>query len=113
MLMGLFENPYAGLVVFVAIPAGFVLGLLLIPVGIRLERRKAARDPGAINEWPVVDFRRPEVRVTALVIAALTAANIAIVMLAGYGGLHWMESPGFCGQACHAPMQPQFTAWQN
>jgi hypothetical protein len=23
-----------------------------------------------------------------------------------------MESPTFCGQACHTPMQPQFTAWQ-
>ena len=24
-----------------------------------------------------------------------------------------MESPTFCGQACHTPMHPQFTAWQN
>ena len=24
-----------------------------------------------------------------------------------------MESPSFCGQACHAPMHPQFTAWQD
>ena len=23
-----------------------------------------------------------------------------------------MDSPSFCGQACHVPMQPQFTAWQ-
>ena len=23
-----------------------------------------------------------------------------------------MESPTFCGQACHTPMRPQFTAWQ-
>ncbi len=30
---------------------------------------------------------------------------------AGYGALHWMESPTFCGQVCHTPMQPQFTAW--
>ena len=24
-----------------------------------------------------------------------------------------MESPGFCGQTCHTPMHPQFTAWQD
>jgi hypothetical protein len=24
-----------------------------------------------------------------------------------------MESPSFCGQTCHTPMHPQFTAWQN
>jgi hypothetical protein len=24
-----------------------------------------------------------------------------------------MESPNFCGQTCHTPMRPQFTAWQS
>ena len=33
-LAGLFNNPYAGLVVFVGLPALVVLGLLLIPLGI-------------------------------------------------------------------------------
>ena len=59
---GLFENPYAGLVVFVVIPAFFLVGLLLIPLGMRLERRRLARDPAAPADWPVIDFRRPRVR---------------------------------------------------
>ena len=87
-----------------AIPALFVMGLLLIPAGMWLERRKQLRDPTAVSEWPVVDFRRAQVRRTALLIAALTAVNVVIVLLAGYGGLHAMESPRFCGQACHTPM---------
>src|SRR6476660_5387282 len=91
MLAGMLTNPYAGLVVFIGIPAVFVMGLLLIPAGIWLERRKQLRDPAAITEWPVVDFRRAQVRRTALLIAALTAVNIVIVLLAGYGGLHAME----------------------
>ena len=33
--------------------------------------------------------------------------------LAAQGALHWMESPAFCGQTCHLPMHPQFTAWQG
>ena len=44
---------------------------------------------------------------------ALTAVNVVIVLLAGYGSLHSMESPSFCGQTCHTPMHPQFTAWQD
>ena len=44
-VFGLFNNPYAGLVVFVALPALFVFGLLLIPVGIWLQRRALLRDP--------------------------------------------------------------------
>ena len=42
-LIGLFDNHYAGLVVFVAVPAVFVLGMLLVPLGMWLQRRKLAR----------------------------------------------------------------------
>jgi hypothetical protein len=113
VLTGLFDSPYAGLVVLVALPALLVLGLLLIPAGMWLQRRKLQRDPSAVAEWPVLDFRRVEVRRTALAFVALTAVNVVILLLAGYGSLHWMESPSFCGQVCHTPMHPQFTAWQG
>jgi hypothetical protein len=114
VLAGLFHhNPYAGLVIFVAIPALFILGLLLIPLGMWLQQRKLERDPTADTDWPVVDFRRADVRRRTLLFVGLTALNVVIVLLAGYGSLHWMESPSFCGQVCHTPMQPQFTAWQG
>jgi hypothetical protein len=109
---GLFENPYAGLVVFIAVPAAFVVGLLLIPMGMWLERRRLTRDPAADADWPVLDFRIARVRRLSLVIVALTAVNVVILLVAGYGSLHWMDSPQFCGQVCHEPMQPQHTAWQ-
>ena len=113
-LAGMFENPYAGLVVFVLIPAFFVFGLLLMPLGLWLHRRKVRLNPAGETEgWPVVDFRVARVRQVTLSIIALTAVNILIVLLAGYGSLHWMESPQFCGQVCHTPMQPQFAAWQE
>jgi NapC/NirT cytochrome c family, N-terminal region len=113
IVAGLFENPYAGLVVFVLLPGIFVLGLLLIPAGIALQRRKLRRHPDAAVDWPVLDFGRTEVRRATLLITALTAVNVIIILIGGYGGLHWMESPSFCGQVCHTPMQPQFTALQD
>lgn len=109
---GLFSNPYAGLLVFIAFPALFVIGLLLIPLGARLQRRALARGV-SVDEWPVLDFRQHTVRVRAFIAIALTVVNIAIVLVAGYGSIHWMESPSFCGQACHTQMQPQFASWQN
>jgi hypothetical protein len=112
-LLGLFDNPYAALVVFVVVPALLVLGLLLIPFGMWLERRRILRHPGTEREWFVIDFRSPATRRKALLIGALTIVNAAIVLVAGYGSLHSMESPSFCGQTCHTPMRPQFTAWQN
>jgi len=112
MLLGMFHNPYAGLLVFIAVPAVFVMGLLLIPIGMAKQRRLLARSPDA-GDWPVVDFRQSRTRRVALSIATLTAINLVIVLIAGYGTLHWMESPQFCGQVCHEPMHPQYTAWQN
>jgi len=112
MFVGLLDNPYAGLVVFVGLPAVFIMGLVLIPWGMRLQRRAIARGEGEAD-WPVVDFRQSRTRRVALAIASLTAINLIIMLVAGYGTLHWMESPQFCGQVCHEPMHPQFTAWQN
>lgn len=110
---GLLENPYAGLVVFIAVPALFLLGLLLIPLGMWLQQRKLQRHPEAPSGWPVFDLGQPSVRRRALLFVALTAVNIVILLLAGYGSLHWMDSPQFCGQVCHEPMHPQFTAWRD
>jgi hypothetical protein len=112
MALGLLANPYAGLVIFIALPAAFLVGLALIPVGVHLERRREQRLPG-VPAWPVLDFGKTRTRRVAFAITVLTSVNIVIVLLAGYGTLHWMESPSFCGQVCHEPMHPQFTAWQN
>jgi len=113
VVAGLFEHPYAGLVVFVIVPGLFVLGLLLIPLGMWLEARRIQQHPDAVRDWPVFDFRQSATRRTVLAVIALTAANIVIVSLAAKGAMHWMESPAFCGQTCHLPMHPQFTAWQS
>lgn len=112
MFAGLLANPYAGLVVFILLPALVVLGLLLIPLGMRLQR-KALAEGRASEDWPVIDFGQSRTRRVAIIVTALTAINVVIVLVAGYGTLHWMESPQFCGAVCHEPMHPQYTAWQN
>ena len=113
VVVGMLDNPYAGLVVFIVVPALFALGLVLIPLGMWLQRRKLRLHPEAVAEWAVIDFRKPRVRRITLAVIALSAVNLVILLLAGYGTLHWMESPSFCGQACHEPMHPQYTAWQS
>jgi hypothetical protein len=109
--LGLVENPYAGLFGYFLLPGVFVLGLLLIPVGMWREarRRRAGRGPW---RWPLVDFDRRPTRRIAAAIAVLTLVNLGIVAIAGVGATHYMETTEFCGQVCHEPMQPQFAAHQ-
>jgi hypothetical protein len=110
-LTGQFTNPYAGLLVFVAVPVVFVLGLLLIPFGIWKQRRRIAAGQ-APDDWPVVDLRLPRTRSVILGVALLTIVNLFIVSLAGFGAVHHMESTEFCGQTCHTAMEPEWKAHQ-
>src|SRR5262249_56768534 len=81
-MLGLFHNPYAGLVVFVALPALFVLGLLLIPFGMWLEQRRLSAHPEAPRNWFVFDFGLARTRRWALIIIALSAVNLVILLVA-------------------------------
>jgi hypothetical protein len=108
-LLGYLQNPYAGIVVFIMLPALFVLGLLLIPVGLWLSRRRRA-PPG--TGWLVVDFGDPNVRRATIFVLVATLVNIAILSVASFGAVEYSESQGFCGQACHNVMAPEFIAHQ-
>ena len=108
-LAGFFASPYIGLLVFVAVPLLFLVGLALIPIGAWWTARRRALH-GGTSDWPVIDLRQPRQRTLALLVVALTAVNVVIVTFAAYGGVHAMESNEFCGQACHTAMEPQATA---
>ncbi len=108
---GAILNPYIGLVMYVAVPFIFVIGLLLIPFGTWWTRRRERLHPSAAA-WPVIDFGNPRHRTVALVVLALTVVNILIVSMAAYGAVHYMDSSEFCGQVCHTTMQPEYVAYQ-
>jgi hypothetical protein len=113
-LLGLHTNPYIGIVFFLILPAIFLLGLGLIPLGAWHERRRrVAGKPPAEVEWPRIDFGDPVQRQRAVLIFALTMANIVIVSLAAYRGVEYMDSVQFCGQVCHTAMKPEFAAYQD
>jgi hypothetical protein len=113
-LLGMRTNPYIGILFFLVLPGIFAFGLLLIPLGAWIERRRrAAGKPPAELRWPRIDLNNPHQRHAALAIFALTIANIVIVSLASYRGIEYMDSVQFCGQACHSVMKPEATAHQD
>jgi NapC/NirT cytochrome c family, N-terminal region len=108
-LFGLHHNPYFGLLFFLILPVFFVLGLLMIPVGIVLERRRVAKGL-APRRWPRIDLNDRRYQRGAVLVGALTIVNILIVSLAAYRGLEYMDTPTFCGQVCHTVMEPEAVA---
>ena len=115
-LMGLRGSPYIGILAYLVLPAIFIAGLLLIPIGIARQKRRdrAARERGeAPSALPVIDLNNPKTRNRVLTFGVLTAINVVILSAATYKGVDTMESTEFCGQACHSVMEPEFTAYQR
>jgi hypothetical protein len=109
--LGWWISPYAGLLGFIALPAVFLFGLLLVPIGMWREGRRRRRGAAAWS-WPAVDLSTARTRRIVFAVLLLTMVNLGIVALASVGAAHYMETTSFCGQACHVPMRPEFTAHQ-
>jgi hypothetical protein len=107
-LVGLPGHPYFGILAYVIVPVIFVIGLLLIPIGLHFAHRRAA-EPG--REFPVIDFNEAQARNRLLLVLALTVANIVIIAVATYKSVEVMDTTAFCGRACHSVMEPEHTAF--
>src|SRR5579872_7586868 len=57
-------HPYIGILVYLILPGIFVLGLLLIPLGILLKRRGLKQAGNLPTIFPAIDLRLPVVRRT-------------------------------------------------
>ena len=84
--LGLLQNHDTGILVFVLVPAVFLVGLLITPVGLGLERRRT-RAGIAAPAWPRIDLNDSAQRRTLLFVAVLTLVNVAILSMASYGGV--------------------------
>ena len=110
-IAGFHGNPYVGILAYLILPGVFVLGLALIPLGVRRQRRRAARVGGDTTGFPVIDLNRDRTRNLVLTFLALTMINLVILAVATYKGVEVMESVTFCGTTCHTVMQPEHTAY--
>jgi len=95
------------------LPVIFVLGLLLIPLGMALMHHREVRQGILPHKYPKIDFNRPELRRVFSFVVLATTLNGLILTTASYRSVQYMDSTTFCGQTCHAVMQPEYAAYQN
>ena len=95
---GTVENPYMGIVAFLMVPAIFIVGLLLIPLGIYLRRRRARREGTDLASFPPLDLRNADFRRLLIFVGATTIVNMVIVGQFAYGSVNYMDSVEFCGR---------------
>jgi len=108
------ENPYQSLLVVVALPVLFAIGLLLIPLGLHVDRRRPREGPkDALQAAFDAAFADRSARRRIIFVAVATLANVGLFAFVGQKAVQHMDSPGFCGTACHQPMQPEWEAFSR
>lgn len=111
-LSGHTNSAYLGIFAYVLLPAGLVLGLLVIGAGMLWERRRRRRlSPEEIAAFPRIDFNNPYSRRAFFSFIGLSMVFVFMSAFGSYRAFEHTESVAFCGQTCHETMKPEFVAY--
>jgi nitrate/TMAO reductase-like tetraheme cytochrome c subunit len=102
-------NPYMGILAYIIAPGFVVAGVVLAVFGAWRHRRRLKKVDYEIS----IDLTRPRDRKIATVFTIGAVLFLMVTALGSYQSYHYSESVQFCGQVCHVPMKPEFTAYQS
>ena len=106
------ENPYLGILTYIIFPSILLLGLLVVVVGMLVERRRRHRTaPGEISAYPKLDLNDPRARRAFFAFLLVTFLFVCASAFGSYKGYEYTESVSFCGETCHSVMKPEFVAY--
>jgi nitrate/TMAO reductase-like tetraheme cytochrome c subunit len=106
------RRPYLG-IFYLIVPVVLVAGLILVPFGAMLERRRRRKHPNVeLKPYPTLDLNNPRQRRSAALFVCATVGLVFASAIGSYRAYETTDSVVFCGQLCHTPMHPEFTAYQ-
>lgn len=111
-VLGIVQNAYIGIVTFMILPAGMIMGLMIIPIAGYLRRRQFYKY-GVVKDHLHINLSDHKHRKYILAFVILTIVNVVVLVLVGYEGYHFTDSNKFCGKVCHQVMEPEYTAYQR
>ena len=106
-------NSYLGIFIYIIIPIFLVVGLLMIPIGMLLNRKKQKLAEEELTAWPRIDFNKPEVRNASVIFIAGTVVFLVLSAMGSFEAFHYTESVEFCGKLCHKVMKPEYVAYHQ
>lgn len=110
-----FGGTYIGLFIYIILPAFMIAGLILIPVGMRINRDSARRADaaGEVKNWPIINFNNEATRNASIIFIFGTVFLLIISSIGSYEAFHYTESVEFCGKLCHQVMEPEFVTYHG
>jgi len=104
-------SPYIGIFAYMIMPAIMVLGLLLIPVGMWVERQRRRTQAPSIPRFPRIDLNDPQQRGAFAFFVSFAVVFVALSAAGSYRAYEFTDSVQFCGQLCHKVMNPEYVAY--
>jgi nitrate/TMAO reductase-like tetraheme cytochrome c subunit len=106
------SSPYVGILAYMVAPAFLVLGLLMIPIGIVVERRRRYQAGAGVQKYGSLDLNNPAQRSTVAFVLSFVVVFALMSAVGSYKAYEFTDSVNFCGQLCHSVMHPEFVAYQ-
>ena len=100
-------SPYIGILAYMVSPGFLILGLLLMLIGLLLERRKHS-EPSAF--YPRIDLNDRAQRSAVISFTTFLLVFVVVSAAGSYKAYEFTESTAFCGRLCHTVMNPEYTA---
>jgi hypothetical protein len=111
-LLSTFNNPYAGIFIYLTLPGVAAFGVALALAGTLWERRRRRLNPGqSVPDLPVIDFNDARQRLILAAYGGLTAVILVLLSVTGYRAYDYSDSVRFCGLVCHKVMKPEYEAY--
>jgi len=104
-------SPYVGILAYMVAPAFLVAGLIAIPVGMVMERRRRHLTVGDVSKYGRLDLNNPAQRSTAAFVLSFVVIFALMSAVGSYKAYEFTDSVQFCGQLCHSVMHPEFIAY--
>jgi hypothetical protein len=102
---------YIGIVTYIVLPTFLIIGLIIIPIGAFLERRRERRTGIKKPPLPRIDLNEPRHRFAFSVFSLGTVLLLLMTAIGGYRAFEFTESVTFCGEICHTVMEPEFVTY--
>ncbi len=112
-IFGWLRGPYVGILIYLALPAVIVVGLVLIPFGMWRQSRVLRKSgAGERHRWPCIDLNVASTRNGVMIFAVVTLLYIFVSTVGVYQASRYTESVSFCGKLCHKVMKPEYVTHQ-
>jgi nitrate/TMAO reductase-like tetraheme cytochrome c subunit len=107
-------NPYLAIWSWLVFAPMFVVGGLLMPIGVFITRWYWLRNNVNVSDiirYPRIELSNDLHRKVVVGVGLITVIMIPLIGLASAKTVHYSSSSNFCGNGCHNVMGPQYTRY--